>query len=109
MDFAVKTVNFTDQLPRTHAETHIAGQLLRSGMSPAAQYAEARGAESIHDFIHGLRICLDELNESHIWLKIIARSNTQPDVQVNEISQECEELCRIINASIQTAKKRIKA
>jgi four helix bundle protein len=109
VDFAVEIVKFTNQLPKTPAGAHIAGQLLRSGTSPAAQYAEARGAESINDFIHKLKICIKELNETHIWLKIVTKSNIQPASQVDGIIQECEELCRIINASIQTAKKRIGA
>lgn len=104
--FAVNIVKYSDQLPKTYAGAHIAGQILRSGSSPAAQYAEARGAESDQDFIHKLRICLKELNETHIWLKIIARSDLQSRAQIPGIIQECEELSRIINASIQTIKKR---
>ena len=106
VNFAVRIVKFTNLLPKTHAGAHIAGQLLRSGTSPAAQYAEARGAESGNDFVHKMKICLKELNESHIWLKIIARSDLQSASQVDAIMLECEELCRIINASIQTMKKR---
>jgi four helix bundle protein len=34
----------------------------------AANYAEARGAESRSDFIHKLRIVLKELNETSVWL-----------------------------------------
>ena len=108
VDFAVNLIKFTNELPKTYAGTHISGQLLRSGTSPAAQNAEARGAESVNDFIHKLIICLKELNESHIRLKIVARSDMLSGAQVDGIMQECEELSRIINASIQTAKKRIK-
>lgn len=107
IDFAVETINFSNRLPRTRAGIHISSQLLRSGTSPAALYGEARSAESVNDFIHKLKVCLKELNESNIWLKIIMKSQLQPVEQVVSIQKECEELCRIINASIQTSKRRI--
>lgn len=56
IDFAVRVVNVSANMPGTQAGNHIAGQLLRSGTAPAAHYAEARGAESTIDFIHKLRI-----------------------------------------------------
>lgn len=72
-----------------------------------AHYAEARGAESDKDFIHKLRLCLKELNESHIWQKIITKSGMLPTSRLNPINQECDELCRIINASVKTAKMKL--
>jgi four helix bundle protein len=103
---AVNIIHLSNGLPKSPAGKHLSDQLLRSGTAPAANYAEARGAESPRDFIHKLRICLKELNESRVWLKIIVRSNLLPENKLTEISQEVDELCRIINASIQTAKSR---
>ena len=102
ISFAVRIVKLSDQLPQTVAGRHIAGQLLRSGTAPAAHYAEARGAESTNDFIHKLRISLKELNESRVWLKIIAESELLPPLRLADITSESDELCRIINASIKT-------
>lgn len=66
VDLAVMVINLTDKMPGSRAGNHVAGQLLRSGTSPAAHYAEARGAESKKDFIHKLKIGLKELNESRV-------------------------------------------
>jgi len=74
IDFAVRIVKLSASLPRTRAGQHIAGQILRSGTSPAPNYGEARGAESAADFVHKLRIVLKELNETAIWLRLIDRS-----------------------------------
>ena len=63
IDFAVRVIKVADALPKTPAGKHIAGQLLRSGTSPAPNYAEARGAESRADFVHKLKFALKELNE----------------------------------------------
>lgn len=108
IDFAVRIVKLSVGLPKTPAGQHIAGQLVRSGTAPAAHYAEARGAESTRDFVHKLRLCLKELNESQVWLKIITRSELLPSSRLHDINQECEELCKIINASISTARKNLR-
>lgn len=100
--FAIRTVKLCDQLPNTQAGKHIAGQLLRSGTAPAAHYAEARGAESTNDFVHKLKICLKELNEARTWLKITVGSDLLSEARLANITTECDELCRIINASIKT-------
>lgn len=107
INLAVSVVKLCDKLPRTAAGSHIAGQLLRSGTSPAANYGEARGAESTKDFIHKLKLCLKELNESKIWLRIIAKSELPSGSRLEQTTQECAELSRIINASINTARKNL--
>ena len=106
IDFAVRIIGVCNALPKTRGGNHFSGQLLRSGTSPAAHYAEARGAESRRDFVHKLKICLKELNETRVWLKIIAKSQLLPQERLVEIIQESDELCRIVNASVKTAKKK---
>ena len=106
INFVVRMINLCKQLPNDRAGNHIAGQLLRSGTSPAANYAEARNAESSKDFIHKLKIVLKELNESRIWLEIIICSNMQSSSKLKDIIQECTELCKITNASIITARNK---
>lgn len=109
IDFAVRVINVCDKLPkdRTGAR-HIRGQLVRSGTSPAPNYGEARGAESQRDFIHKLKIVLKELNESRIWLKMIIRTEMLAEKRLVELLDECDQLCRIISSSIQTASQATK-
>jgi four helix bundle protein len=104
VQFAVRIVKSCDKLPRTQAGNHIASQPLRCGTSPAANYAEARGAESHEDFVHKLKVALKELNESRAWLKIITQIAMLPVDKMAAINQEADELCRIVNASVKTAK-----
>jgi len=105
---AVALVRICDKLPDTRTGGQIASQFLRSGTSPAPNYAEARGAESDRDFVHKLKVVLKELNESLVWLSIIhdAELMTQGDIQ--KVEKECVVLCRIIAASIKTVKARMK-
>ena len=105
VDLAVRIVNLSDNMPNKRSANHIAGQVLRSGTAPAALYAEARGAESPKDFQHKLKVCFKELNESRVWLKIIIKSKMIKQAQISNLYQECDELCRIINASIKTSHK----
>ena len=101
--FAVTILDLCDVIPKTPAGSHIAGQLLRSGSSPAPNYGEVRGAESTKDFVHKLGIVLKELNESQIWLKILCERKMLQEEELESVYRECDELCRIIAASRRTA------
>jgi len=57
INFAVRIVTLSANLPKTPAGKHIAGQILRSGTSPAPNYGEARGAESHADFVPRYELC----------------------------------------------------
>jgi four helix bundle protein len=104
IDFAVRIIKLSAALPKTSAGKHIAGQILRSGTSPAPNYGEARGAESHADFIHKYGIILKELNETLIWLRVIERSSLlKPDL-ITDILEENKQLCRIFGSSLKTAR-----
>lgn len=106
IDFAVRIIKLCARRPRTAAGRHIAGQILKSGTSPAPNYGEARGGESPADFVHKLRIVLKELNETSIWLRIIDRSQLIRHDLLVDITTENVELCRIFTASLKTARQR---
>jgi four helix bundle protein len=102
--FAVSIVEISAQLPRTQNGRHISNQILRSGTATAANYGEARAAESRSDFVHKLRIVLKELNETAVWLQVIARSALVRREKVVAVIAENQELCRILGASVRTAR-----
>ena len=78
LEFAVRVGKAIDTLPDTRLGRHIAGQLVRSGTSPAPNYAEACAGESKKDFIHKLAIVLKELRESSVWIRLIVKSELIP-------------------------------
>jgi four helix bundle protein len=106
IDFAVRIVKLSANLPRTPAGKHIAGQIMRSGTSPAPNYGEARAAESHADFVHKLRIVLKELNETSIWLRVIERSHLLRRELLAELTAENRELCKIFTVSLKTSRNR---
>jgi four helix bundle protein len=105
IDFAVRVIRLSARLPRTPAGKHVAGQILRSGTSPAPNYGEARGAESRADFIHKIRVVLKELNETSIWLRIIERSQILPSSLLVDLIQENGDLCKIFTSSLKTTRQ----
>src|SRR5438093_12954512 len=96
-------LDVSSKLPSTPQANHVSRQLMRSGTAAAANYGEARGAESRSDFVHKLRIVLKELNETAIWLDLVIASSFLPKDKAVAIVAENEQLCRIIAASIKTA------
>ena len=107
IDFAVRIIKLADALPDTSAGKHISRQLLRSGTSPAPNYAEARSAESNADFVHKLKISLKELNETSVWLRVIIRAELMKQDLLEALLDENQQLCRIVNASIKTVKSKL--
>jgi len=106
IQFALLIIDIVEMLPNTRAGNHIAGQLIRSGTSPAFNYGEAQVAESRDDFIHKMKICLKELKETHIAVQIIQRKPLIKDVtKVDKGITECKELISIFVRSIETARK----
>ena len=106
IDFAVRIIRIAESLPKTKVGNHIAGQLIRCGTSPAPNYGEAQGTESRSDFIHKMKICLKELRETKVWLKIIIRANLiKPKSKLEPDIIENDELISIFVASIKTARQ----
>ncbi len=102
--FGVRVMSVVEALRDTHIGNHVSHQLLRSGTSPAANYAEAQGAESRKDFIHKMKISLKELRETHVWLIMTQRKPLlEPPEKLDEIIRECNELISIFVSSIKTA------
>ena len=104
LEFAVRVGKAIDTLPDTRLGRHIAGQLVRSGTSPAPNYAEACAAESKKDFIHKLAIVLKELREISVWIRLIVKSELKPEQRLELLRDECDQLCKIIAKSLVTAK-----
>ena len=104
IEFAVRLIRLSGELPKSPAGRHISLQILRSGTAPAPNYAEARGAESRADFVHKLGIVQKELNETAVWLRILLKIVAEKPESIVAILAENQELARIIGASVKTAK-----
>ena len=106
MAFVVRTYKLCAALPRDVMSKHVALQLFRSASSAGANYEEARGAESLDDFIHKLRLALKELKEARFWLHFVHEGELMKPQRIEPLLKEAEELCRIIGKSVATSRKR---
>lgn len=106
--FAAEIVKSSNKLPRHRSGRHIADQLLRSGTSPAPNYAEARAAESKRDFVHKLKVAVKELNETQVWLKIVQDCDMLDKNLLCDLLDECNQLAKILSASINTVRKNMR-
>ncbi len=100
----MQVIRTAESLPKSVATTHIAGQLVRCGSSPAANYGEAQAAESRSDFLHKMKICLKELRETRVWLLMTARAEMLATDQLTPLLNENDQLIAIFVKSIKTAK-----
>lgn len=103
--FAVMILKISEQLPSDIGARSLANQVVRSGTSPALNYAEAQSAESPRDFLHKLKICLKELRETQITLTIVRRMPYLTEGVINPVLDECSQLVAIFVSSIETKKR----
>ncbi|MFN8250852.1 MAG: four helix bundle protein [Ferruginibacter sp.] len=108
VDYTCRMIDVVESLPATRAGNYIAGQLIRSCHSPAFNYGETQGAESVRDFIHKMGIVLKELKECRVALKVIIKKEIiRPVSKLAAVYKETEELIAITGKGIATARKNL--
>ena len=108
INFAVLIIEIVNELPDTKAGNHLAGQLVRSGTSPALNYGEAQSGESRKDFIHKIKVVLKELRESSVCLKIIRKAKLyKTELKIQAALKENDELISIFVKSVETAQRNL--
>ena len=110
IDFAVMIIKIADKIHNSFRGNNLSGQLIRSGSSPALHYGEVLSSESMKDFIHKMSICLKELRETYISLRIIKKLDFHGvEEDIESALKENLELISIFSKAIKTSKtKKIK-
>ena len=104
VEYSCRMIDVVETLPNTRAGNYIAGQLIKSCMSPTFNYGEVQGAESRNDFVHKLGVVLKELKECRSALKIIIKKALiKPVSKLAGVYKETEELIAIMAKSIENA------
>lgn len=103
--FTLAVVNFFQNKKTVFQYQRLYSQLIASASSIGANYAEALVAESKDDFLHKIRICRKEANETRYWIEImlVIFPNNKQELEV--LFQEATELLLIFS---KIAGKRIK-
>jgi four helix bundle protein len=107
INFAVSIIRLSDGIKPSIAGNNLSGQIVRSSSSIALNYGEAQSAESPKDFVHKLGICLKEVRETFINLRIIDGACLYGDQQfLHYLKTESNELISIFVKSIETSKRK---
>ena len=107
IDFGIQIIKLAEAMPRTPAGRHLSEQILRSGTSPALNYAEAKAGASHRDFTNKIKTVLKELRETWVNLRITEGSGIHPGKDtVAAALKESSELVAIFTESVRTAEKR---
>lgn len=103
LDFATQIVLFYESFSKSHKDTTIAKQLLRSATSIGANINEAVYGNSKADFISKLHIALKETGESAYWITLLKRTQLI-EYNFDALLSLAEEIKRMLIASLNTAK-----
>ena len=106
-EYAARVISVCEALPSRIGASHLQDQLFRSATSVAANYAEACVPESRKDFAHKTNVALKELVETRMWLRIIAMKKYLKPHQLDPLLSETDELVRIFNSSVKTARRNL--
>ncbi len=106
--FALRTIKLYKFIVAEKKEYVLSKQILRSGTSIGANVEEANQGQSKPDFIHKLSIAQKEAFETDYWLRLLRDSEYLTEAQANSMLQDCQELEKLLTASIKTAKENLK-
>jgi four helix bundle protein len=104
--FALRILDLADALPHTRSGNVIAGQIVRSGASVAANYRALCRAKSRADFISKTSIVEEEADESCFWLELLIDRGLLGVRRVQPLLKQANELTAIFVASRKTAVSR---
>jgi four helix bundle protein len=103
--FAIEIIKLIEALPNTKAGHVIGNQIIRSGISVAANYRAACRARSNVDFISKITIVEEESDETLFWLELIIEAKLLKKEKLQDILKEADELTAIFSATGKTEKQ----
>lgn len=95
--FAESIVELCKRVTKNAVTLPIINQLLRSGTSMGANYAEANGASSKRDFHNKIHICKKEAIETKYWLRILGKADNDYLDECRKLWKESHELTLIFS------------
>ena len=106
--FATRVVKLYKYLKKEHSEFILSQQIICRGTAIGALIREAEHGESLKDFAHKLNISLKEANEAKYWLDLLFATEFITKKMYDSINNDCEELLKLLIASLKTTKQRLK-
>jgi four helix bundle protein len=107
--FALRILKLVTALPNTIAGRAVGNQIVRSGTSVAANYRASCRARSKAEFIAKIGIVLEEVDETLLWLELIAEAKLLSPKRVEPLLVEANELVAIMVTSRKSAASNLKS
>ena len=104
--FAIRIIKLYKFLLDDKKEFVLSKQILRSGTSIGANFAEAIYGVSEADFLNKLSIAQKEASETIYWLELLSETDFITKEQFDSMYADADELVRLLAASIITMKKK---
>ena len=98
-EFALRVIKLVRALPKTVEGCAMAGQLIRSGTSVAANYRASCRSRSKAEFVAKIGTVLEEADESLLWIELIVGANLLPPKRCEPLLLEANELVSIMVAT----------
>ena len=106
LKFSQDLISLCSRIPKNYINNPIITQVVRSGTSIGANYAEADNSPTKKDFINKLSIVLKEINETKYWLEIIVGIlDEDKKVLARNLYKEVEELNLIFATIVRKTKE----
>lgn len=106
--FALRIIKLYKYMAHEHREYILSKQVLRSGTSIGANIEESVHAQSKMDFIHKLSIAQKEACETNYWIRLLRDSEYLTTILSESLLKDCDEIQRLLAASIKTTKSNLK-
>ena len=96
-NYASAVVRLYAALPKQRAEAQVIGrQLLPSGTSVAPNFREASRARTTNEFISKLEVCIQEADETDLWLELLRDDCGISNEKIKDLLLETNELISIL-------------
>ncbi len=104
-EFGYDCIDLSSSLLGSYLKNHVRGQLIRCSTSVSSNYRAARLGQSKAAFIAKISICIEEADESLMWLELIYDKSVLSErynEELNRITKEASELTSILISTRKT-------
>ena len=105
--FAGRIIRLYRYLSIEKKEQILSKQILRSGTSIGANLTESKNAQSTADYLNKQNIALKEADETAYWIKNLYQGGYLNEKEYQSIAYDCDELIKMLVASIKTLKGKL--
>jgi four helix bundle protein len=104
-DFAVRVVNLSEYLNNEKHEYVLSKKILDSGTNIGLFIEEGKQGEDRPDFVQKYSIANKEAFKTNFLLRLLNKTKFISDSQAESMVSDCEELQKLLIASLKTARK----